>query len=117
MNAGARVIKSLRHMILFSSYGISRHPCETVCVLFRKVRRWRLPEDGIRFSLPTPVSALHPPSLEGMWRRVSGGSCGIQLVFVFGGSAWIRYSFVCVHVSRIDSFRTLLLFIDNSCWP
>uniref|UniRef100_R7W0I5 Selenoprotein H n=1 Tax=Aegilops tauschii TaxID=37682 RepID=R7W0I5_AEGTA len=39
-----------------------------VCVLFRKTRRRRLVEDGIRFSPPSPVPMVRLVLSEGVWR-------------------------------------------------
>ena len=63
-----------------------------VCVLLRKVRRRRLPEDGIKVSRLAPVPTVHLASLVGMWRCVSGRS-------IFGGFARISSLFVYVRVS------------------
>ena len=45
-----------------------------VCVLLRKTRRWRLPEDGIRFSPPSPrpdgVSSIVGGRVEMCLRRI-----------------------------------------------
>lgn len=59
----------------------------------------RLLENGIRFSLPSPRPGDASSIVGGMWKCVSGESRRIRSVFVFGGSSWIRSSFVCFPVS------------------
>ena len=50
----------------------------------------------------------------GAWRRVSVGSHGIRLVFVFGSIGFGRRSsgFVCLHVGY---FGSTLLLIGEAC--
>ena len=62
-----------------------------ICVLFRKARRWRLPENGIRFSSQAPVLVVRQALSEGLWRCVSDGFRGIRSAFIFSGSSWVRF--------------------------
>ena len=61
--------------------------------MVKKMMQRRLLKDEIRSSKPNPRPG------EGVWRFVSNGSRGIWSTFVFGGSNWIRSSFVYVCVS------------------
>ena len=78
-----------------------------VSVLLREMRRWRLFEDGIRFTPPRPHPVVLLALSEGVGRLFSGGSCGTQSAFVFDGSTWIRSLFMCL---QIGSFWSKLHF-------
>lgn len=65
-----------------------------VSVMLRKTRQRRLPENGIRFSAPSPVSVRGASIVVG--GRVEGCLWRIRLAIVFSEPTWIRSSFVYV---------------------
>jgi hypothetical protein len=79
-----------------------------VCVLLRKARRWRLPEDGINVSLPSPHSGGASSIVGG---RVEVSPADLSSVDLLG-SGYCSSIFVCL---RVGSFRSTLFFIGGGC--
>src|SRR4051812_11703340 len=76
-----------------------------VCVLLKEAKRQRLYEDGIKFSPPSPRPGGVSSIVGGLWRFVSGRSCGISVGVCL---RWVHVDLVfirlCSCVYRLDPF-------------
>ena len=85
-----------------------------VCVQLREIRRCGSLK--IRFSPPYPclggVSNIVGGCAEVCLQRISRDSVGLCLRWIHGGSCYRSFVFVGL---QVGSFRSTLLFIDDSC--
>jgi hypothetical protein len=83
-----------------------------VCVLLRKMRQWRLSEDGIKFSLATLRSGDASSVVRGRGgvspANLVGFGCWWSSVDPFGSS-------FCSFIYMLDPFDLYFFFIDDGC--